>query len=649
MEKQLLTFLLLLISSLAFAQDDEVLFTVGNDAVTAEEFAYIYKKNNNQEGEAYSMEALQEYLDLYVKFKLKVKAAKEAGLDTLPEFMREFSSYKQQLMKPYLTDEEVSEHLVDEAYQRHQQEVRARHILITLPRDAAPADTLTAYKQALALRDSVLDGAGFGRIARLYSQDPSAKKNEGDLGYFTVFQMIYPFESAAYKLEEGEISMPVRTQFGYHVVEVTDKRPYRGEIEVAHLMIQSPPNHEAADGAIAKARIDSVYQMLQQGADWEEMVDKYSDDYSTKPRGGKLPKFNSFTKFLPEEFVQESFKLEEDGDFSEPFRTPYGWHIVKRISKTELPPKEEMEALLKNKIGRDSRATLSREAAIARLQEEYGFKEKEKNLRYVHEAVDSTLLLGTWEAPEAKWNRKWLFKLNKEKFTAGDFAQWLETKQKGNAYQNLQFAVEDYYEQWVDDAILAYEEARLDEKYPEYRSLVQEYREGILLFNITDQVVWSKAMKDTTGLKAYFEAHQDEYMWDQRVDAEVYAAKSEAVAEQLEQALKADGDMKALVQDLNQQDATNVTTAIGKFERGDQEVIDQVKWQPGVYRLRRNDELYVVRVNEVLPAQPKELKEVRGLVIADYQDYLEQQWLEELRKKYDVEVNEEVLEALAEK
>ncbi|RYD70133.1 MAG: peptidylprolyl isomerase, partial [Sphingobacteriales bacterium] len=300
--------LFLITANLASAQKkDSIVFSVNGEPVSLREFKYIYEKNNAADPNLYKTQNLRDYLDLYINFKLKVKEAHDLGLDTTDKFVKEFNGYRNQLAQPYLTDRNVSQGLIDEGYTRLKEELRATHILIPVNMEASPKDTMDAYNKALEVYNKAIKGDDFEALAREYSKDPSVANNGGDLGYFTAFQMIYPFESAAYNMKKvGDISKPVRTRFGYHVIKLTDRRPYRGEIQVRHILINSNEYDSKEKKQIAKNKIDSLYSLLQKGADFAALARQHSDHAQSKASGGDLPNFNSFSQY-PDEFKNAAF------------------------------------------------------------------------------------------------------------------------------------------------------------------------------------------------------------------------------------------------------------------------------------------------------------------------------------------------------
>jgi peptidyl-prolyl cis-trans isomerase SurA len=624
----------------------DVLFTVGNTPVTVDEFKYIYEKNNANDKNLYSSQNLKDYLNLYTNFKLKVQEAHDLGMDTTSKFLTEYNRYRAQLAQPYLTDREVTSQLINEAYDRMKYEVHVSHILFTLAPDAAPKDTLAAWNQAMDVRKQLLNGGDFETLARKYSKDPSVQNNAGDLGYFTVFQMIYPFETAAYNLKnKGDISMPVRTQFGYHLIKLLDRRPYRGEITVRHMLVSVSTNDPKDKQELAQRKIDSLYSQLQHGKNFADLAKEYSDHSQSKNVGGELPPFNSFAQF-PEEFKDAAFALQKDGDYSKPFKTGFGWHIVQRISLKPLQPEKELEEYIKSRIARDSRSEKSQEAAIAKFKKQFNFSEDASAYSHFAKLVDTSLLKGNWTLTKPKKATKTLFTLDGKAYTQKDFADYLKENEISDRYTDLNYALKSYYTDWVNKAVLAHQDQSLEKNYADFRNVAQEYREGILLFAITDQKVWTKAMTDTLGLQAFFENHRDNYMWKQRADAVVLDLRDKAAVADVKKQLAAGKSADDIAAAYQKKDPLSINLKKGTFEKGELPVLDKVNWAKGTYDIASDNRYYVIQVNKVLPPARKDLKDIRGMVIADYQDYLEKEWISKLKSKYEVKVNQDVLNKL---
>jgi peptidyl-prolyl cis-trans isomerase SurA len=508
------------------------------------------------------------------------------------------------------------------------------------------------------IRDRALQGEDFGDLAMKYSDDPSAKDlpatqshparkgNRGDLGFFTVFDMVYPFETAAYNTPVGSISMPVRTEYGYHLIKVTDKEPALGTVQVAHIYVAIPPNSTKRDSLQKKAKIFEAYKLLQSGDSFEDVVKKYSEDKGSIENGGKLPWFGS-NRMVPE-FIIQARELKDTGDYSQPFQTIFGWHIIKLLGRKPVGTFEEEKAALKSRLEKDQRIQLSKDAVIERIKDEYGIKEYPRARDAVYELLDSTLYKGEWDAQKADGMNKTVFSLGPKKYTQKQLADYLAQNQNKRITDKLAF-FNDNYKKFVDDNCLEYENSKLEDKYPEFRNLVQEYHDGILLFDLTDQKVWSKAVKDTTGLREFFEQNPGKYMWGKRLSASIVTIHHpENISVDTLRSDFASGMAAEQVLSIFNNDSTqNISIETGKFPKGDNEVIDNIRWKTGLSPMTDSKEgPAFVFVYEILKPMPKTLDEARGLVTSDYQNYLEKQWIAQLREKYPVQVNEEVLKTL---
>lgn len=694
----------------AFSQTaaDPTLMTVDGQPVSRSEFESIYKKNNKDA--PVTKEALDEYLDLFINYKLKVRAAEAAGLDTAAKFKSELDGYRKQLARPYLIDRGLNDQLMQEAYDRSQQEVRASHILVKVDEDASPADTLAAWKRITALRARVEGGEDFAKVAQGPggSDDPSAKSNGGDLGYFSVLQMVYPFENAAFNTPVGQISQPIRTKFGYHIIKVVDKRPAHGDITVAHIMVRSTPEDSPEKQAEAEKRAEEAYGRIKSGElTFADAALKFSDDAATNAKGGELAPFST-GKMIPE-FEAKAFSLQNDGDIAPPFKTPYGWHIVKRISYKAPATFEEAKADLKAKIARDSRAEITRKKFLNDLRGEYHYKENAKNITAVSKVLDNTifekgtLIMDTllrkdctegrvtrnglqydraistvikdgkgtnprargkddveplptdtvvvrdaqvgWVNDKAKTSKlnKPVFSIDGKEYTQADLLDYIDMRQRREPAQPMEAYVKDRYDQFVDDKLLAYEDSRLEEKYPEFRMLMKEYRDGILLFELTDEKVWSKAVKDTTGLEGYYAEHKFDFMYPVRYDVDIYSCKTPEVAKQVRTLVKKGKEGKELLNIVNKSDSTALSIDAGVFTPEERPILKGVSLPGLTADVQVDGKTQFANLLQVVQPSPKPLDEARGLVTAAYQDQLEKDWIKELRAKYQVKVEQDVL------
>lgn len=647
MKKTLVLFLFGFLANIALSQKEPVVMTINNKPVSKSEFLQIYTKNNPNP--SFDKDSLDRYMQLFEVFKLKVAEAEALGYDTLPRLQKELEGYKKQLALPYLIDSIQNQAMVQEAYNRTATEVRCSHILIKLDPNASPKDTLAAYNRLLGLKARIEKGEDFAAVAKskLGSEDPSVVNNGGDLGYFTAFQMVYPFEEKAYTTQVGSISEPFRTRFGYHILKVTDKRPARGTIKVAHLMIATGREATAETRLNAEKKINEIYDSLFAGASWDKLVTAYSEDANSTKKGGELPAFGSGTsQRMVLEFEDAAFALKRVGEFSKPVKTQYGYHIIKLIEWTPVKSFDNMRRELQAKVNKDERSKVTQDSFVQKLRAQYAYQNKgEKGLEWFVTNLDSTYFIGKWTADQLKSN-KTLFVLDGKKFKQQDFAKYVVKNYRGVRKDAPQVVVKQLYQQWEKNEILAYEETLLPAKYPAYKALIQEYHDGIILYEIMQDQVWNKAVKDTAGLRAFFMENRSKYAWSNRLDATVYECKDEYIAVQVYGMLVQSDTInsKAVLEVINKDSELNLKVRMNKFEIAQTPYLQQRNFTPGLNPVYLMDgKWYVVKVAAVLAPAPKEYNEAKGLATSDYQTYLEKKWLEALRSKHKIVINEDVL------
>jgi len=462
--------------------------------------------------------------------------------------------------------------------------------------------------------------------------------------------MVYQFEDMAYKTKVGKISMPFRTRFGYHILQVDDNRAARGSIETAHIMVSAKETDGSAVMEDSRNKINEIYDLLKNGANFEELVKKFSDDPSSVDKDGKLPAFGTgtTTRMVPA-FEDAAFALSKDGDFSKPVQTAYGFHIVKRLKWTDVPAFEILEENLSSRVAKDERSKQTQNSFVSKLKVEYKFKDKSaKRLKWFYENVDSTYFQGKFSADMVK-KAKPMFIMDKVKFTTKDFAKYLESNHRGirkNGSMNV--VVDNQYKAWEKATILDYEESKLTGKYPEFKALVTEYHDGILLYEVMSDLVWNKAMKDTTGLKQFHANHKSDYVWGTRYDSDVFECYTEEAAKQVYGLLTNEGadtlEVVEVVGIVNGDSELNVRHRNGKFDIAKTRYLKGQDLKVGVNEFYVYDgKYYVMRISEVLEPSEKEFSEAKGAITSDYQNYLEQEWLKELREKHTVKINKEAL------
>ena len=607
-------------------------FTVAGSATTVDEFLYLYNKNHQNKQDDFTPEKIEDYLNLFINFKLKVTEAKKRGMDTTQSFIKEYTSYKDELRKPYLPDAKLTDSLVQLTYRHLQEEIKVAHILINVKPDALPADTLAAYSKIMIIRDRVMAGEDFGLLAATMSEDPSAKSNQGSLGYFTAMQMVYPFEVMAYHTAIGKVSQPVRTRFGYHIIKVIDRRPARGEVEVSHIMIRTG---EGKDNEKAKNTVFTLSEQLQGGMAWDELCKQYSEDPSTKDAGGKLKPFGvgAMATSIPE-FERVAFSLNKLGEVSDPFQTQYGWHIIRLERKIPLPALEEMATSLKSRVNRDERTQLSKQALQQKLRQSYEWKENPILKEKVFALGDSSLQKAKWKMPIYP-EKEILFSLKDKNFSTKSFLTYVYHNQKPTSLPSAKY-MEQLYNNFVDVSIMQMEEEKIIHNNPEYAYLLKEYYEGILLFEIMEKEVWNKASEDSVGQLAYFNSHHSNYQAGERVRASLYSSKNNGFEGPLKTLLEA-GDEKKIQDFISQ---NKIKTEKGFYKADEKPVLQKVLWAKGIYPVENNGMYYLASLMEILPAGNMSFEEARSGIISDYQTFLEQRWIGQLKAKYVVKVNE---------
>ena len=611
------------------AKESESLFTINSKPVTAEEFIYLYKKNHQHKPEEFTKNKIEEYLGLFINYKLKVEEALSRGMDTTAKFKNEYQTYRNELLKPYLPDAKVIDSLVLLTYERLKEEVKASHILVMLKPDASPEDTLAAYKKISELRIRALAGEDFDALAARFSEEPGAAQTKGHLGYFTAMQMVFPFEQAAYSTTVGEISAPVRTQFGYHLLKVWDRQPSRGEVEISHIMIRTA---DPADDAEAKKTIFDIYDKLRKGMNWEELCRQYSEDPNSKDQGGKLRPFGVGAMASMPQFQDMAFSLQEKGEISDPVQTQYGWHILRLESRIPLPSFEEIKPALTQRVSRDERVAISREALRSKLRAQFGYKEssatKEKLFNRAEEVLENSTEIRRELGSEA------LFHMQGRPYGTEEFLLYIASQPAKTSSTPPKDQLEYLFTKYVDDVQLRLMEERVKQQAPDYKWLLKEYYEGILLFEIMEKEIWNKAMEDTVGQKKYFEEHSGKFKAGERMKARIFSASSASTLEEFRKLLESNDPAYA---DFMKKHRIRVDS--GSFEKEDRTILAEVNFAPGMYVVESNGVHYLIDADKILPPGPQTFEEARASVISEYQTFLEHSWISELKRKFGVKVD----------
>lgn len=635
-----------LVATAGFGQTNtkEVLFTINDKSYYTDEFSRVYKKNLDLVKDE-SQKDLNQYLELFIGYKLKVNKAYKLGLQNSAKYQSELKSYRSQLAKNYFNDTKITEALIEEAYQRLQKEVRASHILILVDENASPEDTLKAYKKIEDIAKRAQAGEDFASLAMQYSEDPSAKENKGDLGYFTAFRMVYGFENAAYNTAKGKVSAITRTRFGYHIVKVEDIRPNRGEVTVAHIMmLKAKP--EDADQGKPEQTINEIYQKIQQGEKFEDLARQFSEDKSTSPKGGVLNKFGS-GQLSSEAFEEVAFSLANPNDISKPFQSEFGWHIVKLIAKHPVRTQSEMKSELENKIGKDERSKKITASLNEKLRKQYTYKRDSKVYAQLSKWITADFYESKWVQPEAaKDYAGVLLTINTKKIDGKKFLEFVDKQQKsGLKVKPLSALTEVLYDKFLDEQLTAYYDENLETEFPEFAYVMEEYRDGLLLFDLMEKEIWERAKTDSVGLQTFYNSTKFNHMWKKRVEATILSSTKMETIKKALSLLKKDKDVQAIKDQLNVGNVVNVMANSGKFEEGNSALPKATKFEVGISDIFKEGEYYfVVKVDKVMPEEVKTLEECRGKVVNEYQQYLEQRWVDDLKQEFNVKVNQDVFE-----
>ncbi|MDI1315944.1 peptidylprolyl isomerase [Flavobacterium sp.] len=643
--KQFFFGLLFLLSIASFAQNNskEVLFTINEKPYYTDEFSRIYKKNLDLVKDD-TQKDLDQYLELFIGYKLKVNKAYKLGLQNNPQYQNELKSYRTQLAKNYFNDTKITQELIEEGYNRLQKEIKASHILILVDENAIPADTLKAYKKIEDIRKKAVAGENFDDLATQFSEDPSAKENKGDLGYFSAFRMVYPFENAAFSTSKGQVSKIIRTRFGYHILKINDVRDNRGEITVAHIMILNEKPEEAEKNS--KNTINDIYKKIQQGEQFDALAKQFSEDKSSAAKGGVLNRFGS-GQLSSQEFEDVAFSLTKPGEISKPFQSQFGWHIVKLIEKHPIKSLDEMKSELETKIGKDDRSKKITASLNEKLRKKYTYKTDKKQFSALSKLITNDFYESKWTLPaNANDYKAPLLTINNKRIEGKTFLEFVDKQQKAaSKTKPLSNLIEELYTKFQDEQLTAYYDENLENDFPDFANVMEEYRDGLLLFDLMEKEIWDRAKTDTIGLNKFYEAHKMEHLWKKRVEVTVASSTKLEMIKKAQALLKKNTEPQEVKDQLNLNNVVNVMTNSGVFEEGSDALPKTMKYDVGVSEVFKEGEYYfVTNVERILPESVKSLEECKGKMVNDYQQYLEQGWVADLKKEFTVKTNTTVFE-----
>lgn len=636
---------LLMCASAGFAQKKkDVLMTINGEPVYAKEFKRVYKKNLDLVQDD-SQKDIDGYLQLFIDYKLKIAEAKAQHLDDKETYQKELAQYRDQLSRNYLYEDQITEELIKEAYDRGKEEIDASHILIPVGLDASPQDTLAAYNKIKSIREKAVAGADFEALAKKYSEEPGVADTGGNLGYFTVFNMVYPFETEAYNTKKGEISKIVRTRFGYHIIKVNDRRARLPKIAVSHIMIS---DKKGARTFNPEERVKEIAAMIKQGQSFEDLAKEYSDDKNSAINGGALKPFTKGDLRSPE-FEDAAYGLKHKGNLSKPVKTSFGWHLIRLDSIYPVETFEAQKPELEKQISRGDRSKVVTHSVNKRIMDKYGYKNGSSYLPFFDTYVTDSVLARKWKmTPIPAKDDKVLFTIGDKEVKYSDFANYIEDRQHTTRpYNKKDLLLATFYEQFEDRELKDYFRKRLELENEDYAGILNEYRDGLLIFDVMDENIWQKAKNDSVGLQNYYEQHKQDYKWKKRVEVDIFSATSKDLAQQVRQLLEKGKTAQEVKENLNSNGSVNVLLTQGTFELGSPELPENLKVEEGVSEIYPGNSNYtVVDIKKILPEGIKPLEEVKGNVISQYQNILEKEWMDSLHSKYKVSLNKKTFKRL---
>lgn len=624
--------------------NDPVLFTVAGQPVTKEEFLYVYKKNNPDKQNDYSRESLQEYLDLYVNFKLKVTEARAEKIDTTEKVREELQKYGDQLIKSNF-DKEVLDQAAQKMYADMQTERLVYHIMIAVDFKATGVDTMAAKNKLMQAKERLVKGESFAKVAKEVSTDKSNPTDPGLIGWFLKGQINSEiFDKTIFSTPVGGYSDIIKTSLGYHIVYVPKSRPNQGTTTVEHILVRTPKESKPEEIAKAKKKADSLYAVIKAGgATFEEIATKYSDDKTSAAKGGLLDAFG--TGKMVYSFQEAAYALKEPNDVSAPVQSTYGWHIIKLVERKPLASFEEMKTELKSSIEKSPEYKTIRADFVANAKARYAFTENADAKKELLATLDSAFVKSTWNMHKADGLNKVLFTIGNRNYTQTDMASYLEINQRVFRDKSIEEKYNKLYTMAVEQVVIEYD---LSERNVDFRRLLQEYRDGLPLFAMLERKIWSRGSTDSVGLRNYYEMHKTEYMWQERVEATTYICKDAKTAKAVRKMAGKNASDKEIMTKFNQDSLELVIVKTSMYMPGQDSNVDNMNKTPGIGAdiLNADGSITFVKLNKVIPPTPKTLDEARGYVISAYQDQLEKEWIEELHKKYPVSIDQKVFNSM---
>ncbi len=643
--RSVFTIIPLILFSFAYTVRSQTLFTYGNKTVSKAEFLRAYGKNDT--GEKPTEQSYRDYLELYAKFKIKVQAARDLRLDTLASLKAELQNFRSQIAENFLNDEGSMNELIDEVFVRGQKDIRMAHIFVRIGKD----DSATQIQRAQNKIDKAYEALkqeSFEQVAFEYSEDPAVKSDKGAIGWVTVFVLPYAVENIVYSTPVGQYSKPFRSASGFHIFKNIEERKAIGRLKAAQILLAVSPDGIKKQQDDVKAKTDSILTALQKGADFKSLALQFSSDNLSYQNGGELPEFG--VGRYDAVFETAAFALQKDGEISKPVLTEFGYHILKRLQR--IPAQvdksdEKWREGVKQLIIQSDRMEVSRKKLLKNIQQKANFRKLAYNQKNLWRLTDS--ILGNKKIPElADINSNTsLFAFARQTLRVRDWQNYLES------IRGIQSLVtgkknEEILQQFIETSTLDYYRDHLEEFNPELVNQMNEFKDGNLLFEVMQRKIWDPASLDSAGLKSFYEKNKARYWWENSADAIIFTCNDSVTAESLKAALKSDfAGWKKAVDNSN----GSMQADSGRFELGQIPVVERTNFTEKLITASVKNEAgnsatftYIIRLYN--KREPRNFADARGFVINDYQEYLENKWIAELKKKYPIKVNEVVFSAL---
>lgn len=675
----------------AQSSSDPVIFEINGKPIYKSEFMREFLRSVGKDPKAAptactyeKRQALEEYVVLFVNFRAKLEDAYVQGYDTMPTLRKELKGYRDELAAPYLIDSVTMLNILHEAYERNQYVLNAAHILVKLNRNATPEDTLKAYNEAMAYYNRVKSGEDFFAVALeannkrmdrdFVAPDDPRRNDDGNLGNFTVFDMVYPFESAAYALQPGEISLPVRTNYGYHIIKLISKTPYFGKTTFQHIWCSMD-----AEPYKTEQRAHMAYESINAGRSFSSVCADYSDDNSTSLNGGLLR--DLAPNQIPPEYVEHLAKM-KPGEVSEPFKTKYGWHIILLNHRDSIPAFDDMVPYYKQRMVRDIRSTQPKAQFIEQCKKKYNLVDYtkvvtkvKKGKKTVNEPAAS-LQECVAAVNDSVFDRMWKYRdglvtdmrplcsIGDTAYTAVDFLKYVASHQHAEQIYDLDQYIQNRYNSFLNDMVFEYADTHLEAENPEFAALIEEYRRGLMIFSYNEQMVWSKAIWDTVGYAEFYDRTSKErdinneadegYFWNERATAVVVTVGDSSfiapnkLSKLVDKAAKKNWDNDQLLQNIQAKGKKDAKYRLEEevVEKGHQNLLNSSQWKPGVFTKPLPRGYQMIWVKHVAEPCLKSPIEARGYYLNDYQTYLDNQLIDSLRKKYNVIIHQDVIDEI---